>query len=69
MPECYLDTNLVEVLLNAPDSVNHQKGNTKIAVLMQNRLVDNFAVALIDDDKRKLRVLDEFEKVERLCRP
>lgn len=69
MPECFLDTNLVEVLLNKPDSVNHKKGNSTIAVQMETKLADNFVVALIDDDKRKLKELDVFEKVERLCRP
>lgn len=68
LPECFLDTNLVEVLLNRPVSVNHQKGNSKIAVLMANRLANNFVVALIDDDKRKLQALEEFRKVSRLCR-
>jgi hypothetical protein len=69
MPECFLDTNLVEVLLNKPDSVNHKKGNSTIAVQMKTKLANNFVVALIDDDKRKLKELEEFGKVERLWRP
>lgn len=68
MPECFLDTNLVEVLLNKQDSVNHKKGNSTIALLMREKLVDNFVVALIDDDKRKLKELNDFNKVDRLCR-
>lgn len=69
IPECFLDTNLVEVLLDKPNCANHQKGNSTIAVLMKTKLAKNFVVALIDDDKRKLKYLDEFEKVERLWRP
>lgn len=69
IPECFLDINLVEVLLNKPDSVNHKKGNSTIAVQMKTKLADNFVVALIDDDKRKLKELAAFGKVERLWRP
>lgn len=69
IPECYLDTNLVEVLLEKPDAVNHKKGSTTIAARMKEpRLADSFVVASIDDDKRKLKELDEFLKIERLWR-
>ncbi len=34
---------------------------------MEKKLTDNFVVALIDDDKRKLKALDKFDKVVRLC--
>lgn len=63
-----MDTNLVEVLLNKPDTVNHQKGISSIAILMRGQLSDTFVVALIDDDKQKLALLKEFSKVERLSR-
>ena len=36
MPECYLDTNLVEVLLNKPYTVNHKKGNSSIVKAMES---------------------------------
>lgn len=69
VPECFLDTTLVEVLLQSLGSVNHQKGNSTIGTLIESgRLANTFAVGLIDDDKRKLAVLKKFEKVERLCR-
>jgi len=69
MPECYLDTNLVEVLLDKPNSVNHTKGNSSVAAKMKNRkFKDNFAVGILDDDKRKLREIEECDKIERLWR-
>ncbi|MCW3115634.1 MAG: hypothetical protein JWR18_4030 [Segetibacter sp.] len=67
LPECYLDTLLVEVLLNKPFSVNHKKGNSSIAVVMNNSpLKDRFAVGIIDEDKVRLKELDTFIHVERL---
>ena len=69
MPECYLDTNLVEFLLGRDNSVNHKKGNSSVAATMNNqRFLDSFVVGVIDDDKRKLRELEKCTKVERLCR-
>jgi hypothetical protein len=69
MPECYLDTNLVEFLLGRANSVNHKKGNSSVAATMNNkRFLDNFAVAVIDDDKRKLKELDGCLAVEKLWR-
>ncbi|MBC7936784.1 MAG: hypothetical protein H7Y86_15640 [Rhizobacter sp.] len=69
MPECYLDTNLVEVLLGCLDAVNHKKGNSSVmATLGQDKFRENFAVALIDDDKVEVKALEDFIKVDRLCR-
>lgn len=67
MPECYLDTNLVEFLLGRANSVNHKKGMSSVAAKMkEKRFADSFAVAIIDDDKRRLKELDECLKIERL---
>lgn len=69
MPECYLDTNLVEVLLNKPYAVNHKKGNSSIVKAMDSdRLKNGFVVALIDDDKVKVKVLENYTKINRLCK-
>lgn len=69
MPECFLDTNLVEALLNKPYTVNHKKGNSSILKAMEeSRLKDHFVVALIDDDKVKVRALENYRKVDRLCK-
>jgi len=67
MPECFLDTNLVEALLNKPYTVNHKKGNSSILKAMEEaRLKESFVVALIDDDKVKVKALESYEKVDRL---
>lgn len=69
LPECYLDTTLIEFLFQKSFSVNHKKGNSSIAVAMRNsRLKDMFAVGVIDDDKVKLKELELFNKVERLSK-
>ena len=69
LPECYLDTLLIEVLLKKPFSVNHKKGNSSIAAIMKHGpLKDGFAVGIIDEDKVKLKELDTFTKVERLSK-
>lgn len=69
LPECYLDTLLVEVLLNKPLSVNHKKGNSSITTVMRNEpLKDGFAVGIIDEDKVRLKELNTFTKVERLSK-
>ena len=52
VPECYVDTNLVESLLET-DGVNHQKGcNTVVNTMKGKVLNDGFSVGIIDSDKR-----------------
>lgn len=69
MPECYLDTNLVEFLLGRANSVNHSKGISSVAAKMkEKRFKDSFAVAIIDEDKRKLEELENCLRVTRLWR-
>lgn len=69
LPECNLDTLLVEVILQKAFSVNHQKGNSSIPVRMDEKaLKDSFAVGIIDEDKIKLRALDRFTEIKRLSK-
>ena len=61
IPECYIDSCLIEVLLNANrDHVNHQKGNGTVAREMKGRFAKNFCVGIIDEDRRQLDYLKEF---------
>lgn len=62
IPECYIDTNLVETLVRV-DGCNHQKGCNQVAKVMQDRFSDRFAVGVIDADKRRPAYLDEFGEI------
>lgn len=59
IPECYIDTNLVETLV-CTGGCNHQKGCNQVAKVMQERFADRFAVGIIDADKRRPGYLNEF---------
>ena len=62
IPECYIDTNLVETLV-CTGGCNHQKGCNQVAKIMQHKFVNRFAVGIIDADKRKPGYLDEFREI------
>ena len=61
VPECYVDTNLIESLLET-DGVNHQMGCNNVAKAMESGVLkESFAVGIIDSDKRKLAYAEYFE--------
>ncbi len=67
IPECFLDTALVEVLLECSNAANHKKGNSTVIKMMgEQRMGGNFIIAVIDDDKVKVKELEEFDKIKRL---
>ena len=49
MPECYVDTNLIEYLLDA--GVNNQHSCNKVIGQLNSTFSDKFAVGIIDKDK------------------
>lgn len=51
MPECYVDTNMIEYLVKS--GVNHQHSCTKVVGLLNNRK-DAFGIGIIDKDKVEL---------------
>ena len=62
IPECYIDSCLVEVLLVADkDYVNHHKGNGKVAKEMKENFEKDFCLGIIDEDKEPLDYLKEFK--------
>ena len=66
IPECYVDTTFIETII-PPDNhrgYNHQMGCSKVANKMQNDLKDDFALGIIDKDKRSVKYLDEFTLIE-----
>lgn len=60
IPECYIDTNLVETLV-CHGGCNHQKGCNQVAKIMKEKFSDRFAVGIIDADKRRPGYLQEFQ--------
>lgn len=62
IPECYVDTNLVETLV-CSSGCNHQKGCNQVAKVMQDKFADRFAVGIIDADKRRPGYLNEFREI------
>lgn len=62
IPECYIDTNLVETLV-CTGGCNHQKGCNQVAKIMQEKFADRFAVGIIDADKRRPSYLNEFREI------
>lgn len=63
IPECYVDTNLVETLVPPIKGYNHQKGCGTVAKVMKEHFADGFALGIIDKDKKELEYLKEFDRV------
>lgn len=67
VPECYVDTNLVETLLELghckTDGVNHQKGCNTVVNVMKTKFGDCFALGVVDADKRRLSYLDDCQEL------
>lgn len=62
IPECYVDTNLVETLV-CYSGCNHQKGCNQVTKVMQEKFADRFAVGIIDADKRRPGYLNTFKEI------
>lgn len=63
IPECYVDTNLVETLVPPHRGYNHQKGCGTVTKVMKEHFADNFALGIVDKDKKELDYLKEFDLV------
>jgi hypothetical protein len=63
--ECYVDTKLIKTI--APPTYkkgyNHQKGCTNVIKMMEEKLSDEFAVGVMDKDKRILEYVKQFNLV------
>ena len=62
IPECYVDTSLVESVLQT-EGVNHQKGCFTVAGVMSNKYKDRFAIGVIDFDKSRPLYMKEFIEI------
>lgn len=49
IPECYVDTNLVQILLQIK-GVNHQYGCGQVTNVMQKHFKDSFSIGIVDND-------------------
>ncbi len=63
IPECYVDTNLVETLVPPQKQYNHQKGCGTVTKVMKEKFTDSFAVGVIDKDKKEVDYLKEFTEI------
>lgn len=61
IPECYVDTNLIEYLMSA--GVNHQHSCTKVVGLLNNQFKDKFAIGIIDKDKVQVGYIRECVEI------
>ncbi len=68
IPECYVDTNLIETIVppkrrGGQQGYNHQKGCGTVTSRMQKEFKDQFALGIIDKDKHQVDYLKEFTEV------
>ncbi len=61
IPECFVDTNLIEYLVNG--TVNHQHCCNKVVGTLKDKFKDRFAVGIIDRDKVEVGYLGECEEI------
>ena len=62
IPECFIDTILMETLLPTKIGYNHKKGCNQVTenTMQSKKLIDNFAVGILDKDKKAHVYLKEF---------
>ena len=63
IPECYVDTNLIETLVPPNRQYNHQKGCGTVTKVMKEKFADRFALGIIDKDKVTVDYLKEFDSL------
>lgn len=61
VPECYVDTNLMNMLLNK--LCNHQKGCTMVCKTLDTKLANQFAIAIIDKDKNEPKAVKQYVQI------
>ena len=67
VPECYIDTMLIQILVPPQKRYNHQHGCFDVSNEMELKgLKDKFAVGIIDNDKKKAKYLSGFDLIEKI---
>jgi len=67
VPECEVDTRLVQILADITKRPNHQKGNGNVANKMLFDLKNQLALGIIDEDTikvRKAKYFTEFKLIK-----
>lgn len=68
IPECYVDTNLIQYLIHG--TVNHQHSCNNVVGTLKKTFSNRFAVGIIDKDKVEVGYLAECDTIvrsEHLC--
>jgi DNA-directed RNA polymerase subunit F len=65
IPECYADTLLVETLAPSNRGYNHQYNCFKVEGALKR--LDEFGVGIIDKDKKQIKYLESFVKVDEIA--
>jgi hypothetical protein len=65
LTECFIDTLLVETTVPPTKGYNHQHSCNKVLVTMKTKFVNQFAIGIIDDDKRVPKDLEVFRQTEK----
>lgn len=64
MPECYADTLLIETLVPTKNGYNHKHNCFKVeSEMARGKLMDKFALGIIDNDKKAIKYLGECEVI------
>lgn len=66
VPECYAETEMVKILFNNADYLNHAEGIHSVRKILKQRDVINYRnIGFIDNDKKNVpRYFDEFEVLD-----
>lgn len=67
MTECYADTLLIETLVPPVSRYNHKHSCYEVQnEMVKGKLKDSFAVGIIDEDKKRIAYLSEFDAVDKI---
>lgn len=65
LPECYIDTKLIKILVPPRRAYNHQKG-TAVLKTMIEKLAGEFALGVVDEDVEDRAYAQEFDVIYEL---
>lgn len=66
VPECYVDSRVVQILLNSPVGPNHDHGVGNVLNKLENKLVDLPALGIVDQDPGKGPRAESWQHYEKI---